>query len=286
MRLTVRFSDGISKLLGTYSGRSRFISTFLPSKYKWALVQTDQSAVIYVCLPGCEPPKIGEVPLYYTHETTPPRSCKTSLCIHSGILYTFQQPNTVTRYLSGIPAIALRTRRFQDEQLRKTERIKKKFSERQFALVVDPESKTKTCTEFLQELVGAGEVIFLKKGEKACLESYRFVVWLDKSNSNDEEASRLLSAFDEGTIPVCLFPTDTSRYISENAFLSGKDVSHSKLVGRIKIINSNEHLFNRVASALKLNLDLNASQLDNYLDPFLSPDKIVCDFDKVESGWL
>ena len=176
--------------------------------------------------------------------------------------------------------------RFQEEQLRKTGGTRKKFSERKFALVVDAGSKTETSTKFLQELVGAGEVIFLKKGEKQCLESYRFVVWLDKSSSNDEEATRLLSAFDEGTIPVCLSPTDTSRYISENAFISGKDIGHSKLVGRIKIINSNELLFNRVASAVKFNLDLNASQLENYLDPFLSPDKIVCDFDKVESGWL
>ena len=148
------------------------------------------------------------------------------------------------------------------------------------------QSKNKTSTKFLQELVGAGEVIFLKKGERPCLESYRFVVWLDKSSSNDEEATRLLSAFDEGSIPVCLSPTDTSRYISEEAFLSGKGVSHSKVVGRIKIINSNEQLFNRIASAVKLNLDLNASQLENYLDPFLSPDKIVCDFEKLESGWL
>ena len=286
MAITIRFSDGISKLLETYSGRRSFVSTFLPSKYKWILVQTHQNALVYVCLPDCEPPRIGEIPLFYTHESSPPLSCKTSLCIHSGILYTFQQPNTISRYLSGIPAIAMRSMKFQDEQLKKTGQIKKKFSERRFALVMDHDSKTKTSTEFLQELVGAGEVIFLKKGEKPCLESFRFVVWIDKSSSNDDEAKRLFSAFDVGTIPVCLNPTDTSLYISENAFLSGKGVSHSKLVGRMKIINSNAQLFNRVASTVKLNLDINAYQLENYLDPFLSPDKIVCQFDKSETGWL
>jgi len=220
MRLTVRFSDGMSKLLKGQSGCKSFISTFLPSKYQWTLVDNYQNAIIYVCLPDCKSPSVGEIPLFYTHGTSPPHSCEKSLCIHSGILYTFQEPNTITRYLSGIPAIAARSRRFQEEQFRNTQRKKRKFSERRFALVVDSETKTQTCRNFLQELVGAGEVDFLRKGEKPDLESYRFAIWVSESKSNDEEAVRLFSAFNGGTIAVCLSPTDTSRYISENAYLS------------------------------------------------------------------
>lgn len=310
MSLTVRFSSSLDGSIvakpSDYRQHSRrqFINEFLPRKYRYVVQDQNEPADIFICTPESSDHRRGEISVCLAGEgqNLPVRGV--SITIHTGILYYFQHQNMVTRYLACPPAIALRCARFRDQiPIGET----RSCFEKEFALVATRSALSEDEKVFVQKLVGEGNVKFMTQGEfdhlravpgygsselHKAMSRFKFVILFGSDDSPDSAGAKILTVFRARSIPVYLGAADVSRFISDEAFISGRRTPHQSVINRMKILAASERLYSAVVTAPKLNTDLHSFQLRDYLDPFLPPQKQVCEFDdqkpaiKTESGWL
>jgi hypothetical protein len=310
MALSVRFSSSLDgSIVGEpfdyrQQSKRQFINEFLPRKYRYAVQDGNEPADIFICTPESSDHRRGEISVCLAGQgqNVPVRGV--SITIHTGILYYFQHQNMVTRYLACPPAIALRCARFREQNLLGETRP---CSEKEFAFVASRGALAEDEKEFVQKLVGEGNVKFMTQGEfdhlrpspgygswelHKAMSRFKFVILFGSDDSPDSAAAKILTVFRARSVPVYLGCADVSRFISDGSFISGRKTHHQSVINRMKILTASERLYSAVVGAPKLNTDMHAYQLGDYLDPFLPPPKQVCEFDggkpgmKTDSGWL
>ena len=310
MPLSVRFSSSLEGRIvvkpSDYRQQSKrqFINEFLPRKYRYVVQDRDEPADIFICTPESSDHRRGEISvcLAVQGQNVPVRGV--SITIHTGILYYFQHQNMVSRYLACPPAIALRCARFRDQTPSGETRS---CLEKEFALVATRSAFTEDEKVFVQKLVGEGNVRFMTQGEfdymskipgygsselHKVMSRFKFVILFGSDDSPDSAAANILTVFRARSVPVYLGCADVSRFISDGSFVSGRRTPHQSVINRMRIPAASERLYSAVVDAPKLNTDMHAFHLRDYLDPFLPPQKKVCDFDdgkpemKTDSGWL
>ena len=316
MRLAVRLSDSLSPVPSFLASElcpelsaQGVVRLVLPAKYSYQLVPAGSPADICLCAEGASDIRQNEINICLCEASCAQPVHPVSVCITGGTDYAHRQAPTIPRYLVSIPRIALRCHHFRRFQFNQPTATGSPFDERKFALVATRSPLTSIESSLVQSLLEVGQVDFMGQhqfdyltgkgthAERAAereMHKYKFIVLTGESDGPDEACRKILSVFRASSIPVYAGGGDPERYVSSGTYIAAADKEHDSAVKKVKIINACERLFTSIVETSKLNYDINASSLPDYLDPFLTPDKIASGVDEVssrkqprsDSGWL